>query len=79
MFLRISQKEPLNILYFVPSLTSIFNLNDKSFSLALELLYNPVTNLELRLKATTLFGPQGSEFGEKQSDFRIEFRGRFYF
>ncbi len=79
MFLRMSQKEPFNILYFVPSLTSIFNLNDNSFSVALELLYSPVTNLELRLKGTTLFGQRGSEFGEKQSDFRIEFRGRYYF
>ena len=79
MFLRISQKEPFNILYFVPSLTSIFNLNDKSFSVALELLYAPVSNLELRLKGTTLFGQRWSEFGEKQSDFRIEFRGRYYF
>ena len=79
MFLRISQKEPFNILYFIPSLTSIFNLNDKSFSMALELFYNPVTNLELRVKGTTIFGSRGSEFGEKQNDFRLEFRCRYYF
>ena len=79
MYLRISQKEPFNILYFIPSLTSVINLNDKSFSMALELLYNPVTNLELRVKGTAIFGKRGSEFGEKQNDFRLELRGRYYF
>lgn len=79
LFLRISQKEPWNILYFIPSFTSIFNLTDKSFSLTPELLYNPITNLELRAKITILLGKGGSEFGEKQNDFRLEFRGRYYF
>jgi hypothetical protein len=79
LFLRISQKEPWNILYFIPSFTSIFNLTDRSFSLTPELLYNPITNLELRAKFTILVGKGGSEFGEKQNDFRLEFRGRYYF
>lgn len=79
LYLRISQKEPWNILYFIPSLTSIFNLTDKSFSLTPELLYSPIMNLELRAKITVLVGNGGSEFGEKQSDFRLEFRGRYYF
>jgi len=79
LYLRISQKEPWNILYFIPSFTSIFNLTDKSFSLTPELLYSPITNLELRAKITILQGKGGSEFGEKQNDFRLEFRGRYYF
>ena len=78
-YLRISQKEPWNILYFFPSITSILNLRDKSCSLAAELLYNPVTNVELRAKMTFLLGKRGSEFGEKQNNFRLEFRGRYYF
>ena len=79
LFLRISQKEPWDILYFIPSFTGIFNLTDKSFSLTPELLYSPITNLELRAKMTILLGKYGSEFGEKQNDFRLEFRGRYYF
>ena len=79
LYLRISQKEPWDILYFIPSLTSIINLTDGSFSLTPELLYNPITNLELRAKITVLVGKRGSEFGEKQNDFRLEFRGRYYF
>ena len=79
LFVRISQKEPWNILYFIPSLTSIINLTDGSFSLTPELLYTPITNLELRAKFTVLVGKDGSEFREKQNDLRMELRFRYYF
>lgn len=79
LYLRISQKEPWDILYFIPSFTSIFNCADKSFSFTPELLYHPITNLELRAKIAVLLGKNGSEFGEKQNDFRLEFRIRYYF
>ena len=67
------------ILYFTPSITWICNLSDRSFSLTPELLYSPITNLEMRLKAGFLMGTNDSEFGEKQNDYRIEFRVRYYF
>ena len=79
LYIRISQKEPWNILYFIPSLTSIVNLADGSLSLTPELLYTPITNLELRAKVTVLIGKDGSEFGEKQNDLRLELRFRYYF
>ncbi len=50
LYLRVSQKEPFDILYFTPSLTTIVNLNDSSFSIAPEVAYTGITNLELRLK-----------------------------
>jgi len=79
LYLRISQKEPLDILYFTPSLTTIVNLNDPSFSIAPEVAYTGITNLELRLKATFLVGGGETEFGEKPNDYRIELRARYYF
>lgn len=79
LYLRISQKEPFDILYFTPSITWIFNVNDKSFSLSPELLYTGIINLELRLKAALITGERLSEYGEKQNDYRIEFRARYYF
>jgi hypothetical protein len=79
LYLRASQKEPWDILYFIPSIFGIYNLTDNSFSLTPELLYTPVTNMELRGRITFLLGKGGSEFGEKQNDFRLEFRGRYYF
>jgi hypothetical protein len=79
LYLRASQKEPFDILYFTPSLTGIYNINDKSFSVGPELLYTGITNLELRLKTTFLVGDSYTEFGEKQNDYRIELRIRYYF
>ena len=34
LYLRISQKEPFNILYFTPAITTIMNLNDRSLSIS---------------------------------------------
>jgi len=79
LYLRASQSEPFDILYFTPALTWICNLSDRSFSLTPELLYSPITNLELRLKTGFLVGTKDSEFAEKQNDYRIELRVRYYF
>jgi hypothetical protein len=79
LYLRVSQKEPFDILYFTPSLTGIFNINDKSVSIGPELLYTGIKDLELRLKTTFLVGDSYSEFGEKQNNWRIELRVRYYF
>ena len=79
LYLRISQKEPFNILYFTPALTTIMNLDDRSFSISPEFLYEGIKNWEFRLKGMALVGPKGTEYGEKQNDYRIEFRVRYYF
>lgn len=79
LYLRVSQPDPFDILYFTPALTWICNLEDQSFSISPEILYTGVKNLELRLKGTALSGDEGSEFGEKQNDYRIELRARYYF
>ena len=79
IYLRVSQKEPFDILYFTPSATVLLNVNDKSFSLSPELLYTGITNFELRLKASFLSGQRLSEYGEKQNDYRAELRARYYF
>jgi hypothetical protein len=79
LYLRVTQKEPFNILYFTPAITTIMNLNDRSFSFSPELLYTGFTNWELRLKGTALVGQKGTDFGEKQNDYRVEFRIRYYF
>jgi len=79
LYFRASQPEPFNILYLAPSLTCIANLGDASFSLAPEVLYTRITNLELRLKAMVLLGESNSEFGEKAGNLRVELRARYYF
>jgi hypothetical protein len=79
LYLRVSQQEPFDILYFTPALTWIYNLSDRSFTITPELLYAPITNLELRLRTGFLVGAKDSEFGEKQNDYRLELRVRYYF
>jgi hypothetical protein len=79
LYLRISQQEPFDILYFTPAITGIWNIDDKSMTLSPEVLYTRFTNWELRLKAMFLIGGKDSEFGEKQNECRLEFRVRCYF
>jgi hypothetical protein len=79
IYLRISQKEPFDILYFTPAITWIANIDDKSFSLAPEITYTGFTNWELRLRSILIAGQKGTEFGEKQNDYRVDLRVRYYF
>jgi hypothetical protein len=79
LYLRVSQKEPFDILYFTPSITGILNISDKSFSLSPEFLYAGITNLELRLKTSLISGERLTDYGEKQNDYKVEFRARYYF
>jgi len=79
LYLRVSQKDPFDVLYFTPSVTGIFNISDDSFSLGPELLYTGIKNLELRLRTTFLVGDSYTEYGEKQSDFWVGLRARYYY
>jgi hypothetical protein len=79
VYLRVSQKEPFDILYFTPALTCILNVDDRSLSVSPELVYTGVDNLELRLKGSALIGDRFTEYGEKQNDYRVELRARYYF
>ena len=79
MYIRASNKEPFNILYFTPAVTLIYNVVDHSYSLTPEAVYTGITNLELRLKVFILQGDELSEFGEKQNSSKLEIRARYYF
>ena len=79
LYVRFSQKEPFDILYFTPSLTWNVNLDDRSYSLTPELLYTGFTNWELRFRTAFIVGTRNTEFGEKQNDYRMELRVGYYF
>ena len=79
LYFRASQKEPFDILYFTPAITSIMNLTDGSLTVIPEISYSPMTNLELRFRTPVLLGKNGTEYGEKQNDYRIELRLRYHF
>ena len=79
LYLRVSQKEPFDIVYWTPAVTGIVNTEDKSFSITPEISYTGITNIELRLRGTVLAGNRLSEFGEKQNNCRVELMARYYF
>lgn len=79
LYLRISQKEPFDILYFTPSITVIANANDRSYSVAPEVVYTGFNNVELRARAFLLQGGQYTEFGERVNSSRLELQARLYF
>lgn len=79
LYLRLSNKEPFDWLYVTPAVTLIRNLDDHSYSIAPELTYTGLTNLELRFKASWLQGDVLTEFAEKRNDRKFELRLRYYF
>lgn len=79
VYVRLSNKEPFDWLYFTPALTLIGNMQDSSYSLSPEILYTGVEDFEFRFKATFLHGARFSEFGEKRNKQRFELRARYFY
>lgn len=78
-YLRVSQKEPFDILYFTPALTLIANTDDRSYALIPELAYTGFDDLELRLRLALNRGDAATEYGEKPVRSRLELRLRYFF
>ena len=76
---KFTQKEPFEILYLTPGITTIFNLDDESYSLSPELAYTGFTNWELRTRFTYLQGPSNTEYEEKMNSNKLEVRVRYFF
>jgi hypothetical protein len=79
LYFRISQKEPFDILYFTPAFTTIFNIDDGSFTSTPELLYTGINNFEFRFRYTLLHGNNYTEYGEKAVDHKFDLRARYFF
>lgn len=79
VYLKISKKEPFDILDFTPSITLITNTDDHSFSVVPEVLYTGFKNLELRFRLALNQGDRSTEYGEKPVQSRVELRARYFF
>jgi hypothetical protein len=79
VYLRVSQKEPFDILDITPSVTLIANTADRSGSLMPEVLYTGIRNVELRARLALNRGGAASEYGERAVRSRVELRARLYF
>jgi len=79
LYLKASQPEPFCLLYFTPSLFTIYNLVDNSFLLAALLTYKPFTNFEFTFWPTLLVGDEHTEFGSRQFQQKYELRMKVHF
>ena len=79
LYLRISKKDPFDILYLTPAVTGILNLNDSSYTFAPELGYSGITNTDIRFKIAALSGNRETEYGEKINDYKAELSLKYYF
>lgn len=79
LYLKIQHPEPFNWLYFTPYLSTIYNMADRSFLLSISLSYKPITNFEFIVRPTFLTGNDGTEFGNKQNQQKLELWMRIFF
>ncbi|MCD4719258.1 MAG: hypothetical protein K8S13_05270 [Desulfobacula sp.] len=79
LYLKISQKEPFDILYFVPTIIFIYNMDDQSASITPQITYSPLTNLTLEIKTSFLIGGSKTEYGEKINKAKIVLAIQYYF
>jgi hypothetical protein len=77
--LRAWWDEPHNLLYFVPAIQVLYNLDDDSYSISPEFNYDGIDELSMRLRLTVPIGDRLTEWGEKAHDYMVEFRLRYYF
>ena len=78
-YVKITQKEPFDILYFNPSFIVLANLDDYSTNIGLEFLYTPVANLDLKVKFSVNQGDKKTEFGEKAGSGSLYVEAKYYF
>ena len=79
IYAKVTQKDPFDLLYLTPGITTIINLDDQSYSLLPEVVYTGFTNWELRLRYGQFSGGRSTEYGEKLSERKVELRVRYYF
>lgn len=79
MNFRLWWEEPRNLLYLTPGVQVLLNLDDRSFSVSPDVIYEGYENLEFRLRATVPVGDKLTEWGEKPNRYKIELRARYYF
>ncbi len=79
LYLKLSQPEPLDLLYFTTSIFTIYNLADKSFLLSATMNYKPVTDIEFILWPTIITGGGNTEYGGKNFRQKVEVWIRVFF
>jgi hypothetical protein len=78
-YLKVSRKEPFDLLDVTPWIALMASLQDGSFNVQPGLTWTPLTDLELNFRVAVPVGPADTEFGEKPDACRPEVWVRYYF
>lgn len=79
LYVKLTQPEPFDWLYFTPSIFTIVNLEDNSYLLSVTLNYKPMTNVEFILWPTLISGDRSTEYGSKAFQQKVELWMRVFF
>lgn len=79
LYLKIFQKDAFDIVYFVPAITFVYNLEDHRGSITPQVTYTPLGNFKVDLKTGFLLGNRKTEYGEKINNAGIVFSINCYF
>jgi hypothetical protein len=79
LYIRATQKEPFDALYWNAGATAIVNLRDESYTFIPEVVYTGISDLELRGRLAVLVGGDDTDFGERPNNWRAELRLRYFF
>lgn len=79
LYLKVTQPEPFDWVYFSPSVYAIYNMVDKSAIIGAPMSYAPVNNFSVTFWPTIMIGDNDSEFGSKQIQSKFDLWMRFYF
>ena len=79
LYVKASVSEPLGWVYGAASLTTMVNLNDRSYQMTPEISYAGFANWELRARLILLSGRAHTEFNEKTASQRLEVYARWFF
>ncbi|MEJ2310491.1 MAG: hypothetical protein P8Z78_14450 [Gammaproteobacteria bacterium] len=72
-------EEPWDMLYLTTALQIFYNVEDHSYSITPELLYEGFDDVEIRLRGTMPVGDTLTEWGEKPNQFKLEAQIRLFF
>ena len=79
LYLKYIQPEPFDILYFTPAVFAVWNLQDDSCRVGLEMKTTRFENWELMYRQNLFSGSGNTEFGEKAAQLKAEIFVRYYF
>ncbi len=79
LYLKISEKEPFDILYLTPEISFLYNIDGRGVTITPGITYSPVTNLVLKLKLSFISEKNSAQFNKRVNRYNIALSMKYYF